>query len=185
MATEREKMLSGELYDSGDHDLVAERFACRILTKQYNDSAPDEEEKRNEILKKLLEKKGDKVNIEPPFRCDYGNNITIGDRTYMNFDTIILDCAKVTIGEDCLFGPGCKIITATHPMDYKIRKNFGKELAKEIKIGNDCFFGAGCIILPGVTIGNNVVVGAGSVVTKDVPSGIVVCGNPAKYLKDL
>ncbi|ORX63996.1 transferase hexapeptide repeat-containing protein, partial [Anaeromyces robustus] len=170
MATEKEKMLAGELYDSGDKQLVQERLECRKVLKKFNDAEPEEVEKRAEYCRNLFKKFGKDAYIEPPFRCDYGSNISMGDRSYMNFDTIVLDVCEVTIGEDCLFGPGCRIITATHPLDYRVRKNFGKEYGKPIKIGNDCFFGANCTILPGVTIGDRVVVGAGSVVTKNVES---------------
>lgn len=183
MATEKEKMLAGELYDSGDAQLKKERLECRKVLKVYNDSDPEEFEKRDQLFKKLFKNFGKDAYIEPPFRCDYGSNISMGDRSYMNFDAIVLDVCEVTIGEDCLFGPGCRIITASHPLDYRARKNFGKEFGKPIKIGNDCFIGANVTILPGITIGDRVVIGAGSVVTKNIESDSIAVGNPAKVIR--
>jgi len=185
MSTEKEKMIAGELYLSSDKQLVEERLQCRKVIKKFNDAEPEEIEKRTEICKNLFKHFGEDAYIEPPFHCDYGYNISMGNRSYMNFDTIVLDVCEVKIGEDTLFGPGCRIITATHPLDYKSRKFGGRELGKPVTIGNDCFIGANVTILPGITIGDRVVIGAGSVVTKNVESDTVVCGNPAKVLKKL
>jgi len=140
--------------------------------------------KRVEYCKKLFKNFGEQSYIEPPFHCDYGYNINIGKRCIFNFNNIILDCGKVTIGDDCLFSPNCNIITVTQPVNYKARKN-GMEYTKPIKIGNDCFFGAGSMILPGVTIGDRVITGAGSVIINDVPSDCIVSGNPAKIIKKI
>lgn len=132
--TEKEKMLSGELYDFNDEILRQERFRCRKIMKIFNDSDPEEEAARSILLLELFGKFGNNSYIEPPFHCDYGGNIYFGDRVYMNFDCIILDCGNVIVGDDCLFGPACKIITPTHPLDFNMRKDFGPELARPVKV---------------------------------------------------
>ncbi|OUM60562.1 hypothetical protein PIROE2DRAFT_13643 [Piromyces sp. E2] len=175
--TEKEKMIIGETYNYNDPQLKRERIECRRILKKINDSDPEEEEKREEFFKKLFKKFGKQSYIEPPFRCDYGSNISIGDRCSINFNLTILDCTYVTIGNNCLFGPDCKIIAVTHPL---VEREFEKELTLPVKIGNDCFIGAGTIILPGVTIGDKVVIGAGSVISTNIESNSIVSGNPAK-----
>lgn len=182
--TEKEKMLLGELYNAADPQLVAEHRWARNLTKELNDSNDDEQIKRQQILTMLFGFVGSNVVIEPPFYCDYGTNIHIGSDVFLNFNCIILDCARVEIGNKVLFGPNVQLYTATHPLDYQIRRT-GLELAKPIRIGADVWVGGGSIVCPGVTIGERAVIGAGSVVTKDVPAGVLAVGNPCKVVRAL
>ncbi|ORX50048.1 isoleucine patch superfamily-like protein [Piromyces finnis] len=154
------------------------------IIKDIDKLEADDYKTRIKYFEKLFKKFGKGSYIEPPFHCDYGYNVSIGNRSMFNVFNVILDCGPVTIGNDCLFSPGCQIITVTHSLDYKERKN-GIEYTKPVKIGNDCFFGAGCIVLPGVTIGDRVVIAAGSVVSTDIESDCVVGGNPAKVLRKL
>lgn len=183
--TEKQKMLAGELYRAFDAELEAERTAAHALVARFNE-APDAAG-RAALLSDLLG--GFPADapplIEPKFRCDYGKNITLGRHFYANFDCCILDCNRVTIGDDVFFAPGVQVYTASHPIDPVLRGNYlnGLEIAKPVKIGNRCWLGGCAIILPGVSIGNDCVVGAGSVVTKDVADGLVVAGNPARVIK--
>ncbi|KAJ6635631.1 Maltose O-acetyltransferase [Pseudolycoriella hygida] len=187
--SEKERMLAGYPYKPFDAELTRDRLHVRRLIRQYNSSEIDEEDKRQELLKSILHPscKDKKVFIEPNFRVDYGYNIVVGNNLQMNFDCVILDCARVTIGDNCLMAPGVHIYAATHPLEAQYRKDDENyyELAKPVTIGNNCWLGGHCTIVPGVVIGDNVVVGAGSVVTKDVPSNVVVAGNPAKIIRYL
>lgn len=180
--TEKEKMLAGELYDAQDPQLVAERRRARGLVARLNASADAERELRASILRELLGAVGEGVWIEPPFFCDYGGNIRLGDRVFFNFNCVVLDVARVTIGSDTMFGPAVQIYTATHPMDFQLRRA-GQEFGKPVTIGSDVWVGGGAIILPGVTIGARSVIGAGSVVTKDVPEGAFAAGNPCRVVR--
>jgi maltose O-acetyltransferase len=183
--TEKEKMIAGELYNAEDPELKEGRKTCRVLLRKYNASTDDEEETRLEILTKLLGKTtNNKIKLEPPFYCDYGYNIFAGENFYMNFDCVILDCARVDIGDNVLCGPKVQIYTATHPLEAEERIK-GAEFAKPIKIGNNVWIGGGAIICPGVTIGDNTTIGAGSVVTKDIPSDVLAAGVPCKVIKKL
>jgi maltose O-acetyltransferase len=182
--TEREKMLSGQLYRASDEELVSMRKAARRLLEAYNASMVDEAEKRNEILKKLFGKVSHTTEIEPPFYCDYGSNIFAGDRLYMNFGCVVLDCNKVLIGNNVLFGPYVQVYTAYHPVDPEIRLS-GLELASPVRIGNNVWIGGGAIIGSGVTIGDNTTIGAGSVVLRDVPPGVMAAGSPCRVIKKL
>lgn len=184
MSTEKEKMLNGELYDASDPELVAERKHARALTRRYERTAADEDEKRRELMEDLLGSLGEACFIEPPFRCDYGFNIHVGEDFYANFDCVILDVCRVDIGRNCLVGPGVHIYTATHPLaaDERIK---GPEYGKPVTIGDNVWIGGGAVINPGVTVGDDAVVGSGTVVTEDVPDGVVVQGNPATVVKDL
>jgi maltose O-acetyltransferase len=182
---ERKEMKAGLPYSSMIPDLVYDRMECKSFLDKFNSTGGNDTLKRSNMLKPFFKSVGKNVFIERPFTCEYGYNISMGDDCFMNYDCIILDNAEVTIGKHCLFGPRCQLITATHPTDYKQRKGFRGDIAKPIRIGNECFFGASVIVVPGVTIGDNVVVGAGSVVTKDIPSNTIVCGNPAKPIKQL
>ncbi|WP_018615125.1 sugar O-acetyltransferase [Segetibacter koreensis] len=184
MSTEKQKMLSGELYDATDQQLVNERRQARLLFKQFNDTTDDQQELRQQILKELIPSQGIGLWIEPPFFCDYGSNISVGDKVFFNFNCIVLDVMKVTIGSNVLFGPSVQIYTATHPMNWKERAS-GLEFAKPITIGSDVWIGGGVIICPGVTIGSRSVIGAGSVVTKDIPDDVFAAGNPCKPKKAL
>lgn len=182
MKTQKEYMLSGECYFSGDEQLTAERLIARNLIYSYNKTVPDEEELKYDILKKLLGSIGKSIVIEPTFRCDYGYNIHVGENFYANFDCVMLDVCRIEIGDNCLLAPGVHIYTATHPLDPELRLK-GLESGKPVRIGDNVWIGGRAIINPGVTIGNNVVVASGSVVTKDIPDNVVVGGNPAKIIK--
>lgn len=182
---ELKKMLAGEYYNALDPKLVEMRQNCRSLTREFNSTTELEEEKRKSILKQLLGKIGDdNAVIEPPFRCDYGSNITVGKNFYMNFNCIILDVCSVTIGDNVMIAPNVQIYAATHPIDAKERIS-GLEYGKQITIGDNVWLGGSCVICPGVSIGKNSVVGAGAVVVKDVPPNVVVAGNPAKIIKQV
>jgi len=184
MKTEKEKMLSGELYNPSDSHLSDERSAARMLCKKYNDSSDEEVLLRKEILRKLIGGYGKGLVVEPPFYCDYGSNISVGEKVYFNFNCVVLDVNKVTIGSNTLFGPNVQLYTATHPLDYKSRAEM-LEAGKSIIIGSDVWFGGGVIVCPGVTIGDRCVIGAGSVVTKDIPPDTMAAGNPCKVIKQL
>ena len=184
MPTEREKMLAGDWYVSADPDLVAARVRARQLVQRYNATAPDllARPDRRAILELLVGGCGESVTIEPPFHCDYGDNITLGDEVFINFQCVFLDCAAITIGAQAQLGPAVQLYTATHPMDAAERAS-GIEAAHPIVIGARAWIGGGTIVLPGVTIGADTVVGAGSVVTRDLPPGVVAVGNPCRVLR--
>ncbi|WP_374822105.1 sugar O-acetyltransferase [Aerosakkonema sp. BLCC-F183] len=182
--TEKEKMLAGELYLAADAELVADRKRARRLSRVYNNTTEEETEKRTQILTELFAKVGANVEIEPPFYCDYGSNTYVGDKFYMNFGCVILDCNKVEIGDSVLCGPYVQIYTASHPISPEIRL-CGKELAASVKIGNNVWLGGNVIICPGVTIGDNTTIGAGSVVVKDIPANVVAVGNPCQIIRNL
>jgi maltose O-acetyltransferase len=182
--TERERMLRGLLYLPYDPELVEERMRARRLVQAFNDSPSDDAEQRTRILGQLLGGCGQRVIIEPPFRCDYGTHITIGDDTFVNFNCVVLDCAAIRIGARVLIAPGVQILAATHPLDIATRRS-GRELARPVTIGDDVWLGAGVIVNPGVTIGDGSVIGSGSVVVSDVPSNVVAVGNPCRVLRAL
>jgi len=182
--SEKEKMLSGVLYDASDPQLVQERKHARILCMKLNTLSPDQINERDAILYELLGRHGKNLTIEPPFYCDYGSNISLGDSVYFNYNCVILDVNTVEIGDRVLIGPNVQIYPATHPIQSGIRSS-GLELGKPIKIGSDVWIGGGAIILPGVTIGDKTVIGAGSVVTKDLPGHVVAAGNPCRIIKDI
>lgn len=182
--TEKQKMLAGEYYDAADSQLVAERLACRQLLHQFNHSDPSQGSERKAILLKLLGSTGEKFYIELPFWCDYGTNIEVGNNFYANFACTFLDVAGIKFGDDVKLGPGVQIYTATHPLDPELRKT-GVEYGKSISVGNNVWIGGNAVLCPGISIGDNSVVAAGSVVTKDVPADVVVGGNPAKIIKSL
>ncbi len=182
--SEREKMLRGELYDAEDPELAAARRRCRALLRRLNDSRDEEEGLRRDVFRKLFGAHGAQLWIEPPFYCDYGTNITIGDRVYFNFNCVVLDPAEVRVGDDVLFGPAVQLYTATHPISWKNRRT-RKESARPIEIGSDVWIGGGAIVQPGVAIGERSVIGAGSVVTKDVPSDVFAAGNPCRVVREV
>jgi maltose O-acetyltransferase len=181
MPSELEKMLAGELYDPLDPDLVARRARARELCRALDATSEPEQEERRRILRALLGSGGGSAWIEPPFRCDYGSNLHLGERVFFNFQCVVLDVAKVTIGDFTLFGPAVQIYTATHPMNAALRR--ARELARPVAIGSDVWVGGAAIILPGVTIGSRSVIGAGSVVTRDVPEGVFAAGNPCRVVR--
>jgi len=182
MPTEREKMVGGELYIASDPELTAAREHARELTRAFNSVADEGERQR--ILAALFAGAGPRLWIEPPFFCDYGFNITLGENVFFNFNCVILDCAPVTIGSNVLFGPAVQIYTASHPMSAAERRA-SLEFARPITIGDDCWIGGGALILPGATIGARTVVGAGSVVTRDLPPDTFAAGNPARVIREL
>ncbi|MDQ0458688.1 sugar O-acetyltransferase [Clostridium sardiniense] len=182
--TEKEKMLSGNLYMANDEELRRDNKKSRMLTRLFNNSTEEQIQYRKELLKELFEKTGENLYIEPPFRCDYGCHISVGNNFYANYDCIIVDVCKVEIGENVLFGPRVGIYTAGHPIDAEIRDT-GLEFGKPVKIGNSVWVGGSTVINPGVTIGNNVVIGSGSVVTKDIPDNVVAAGNPCRVLRQI
>ena len=184
MKTEKEKMLAGELYNPADSHLSDERRNARLLSKKYNDSTDEEVLLRKEILRKLIGGYSKGLVIEPPFYCDYGSNISVGEKVYFNFNCVVLDVNKVTIGSNTLFGPNVQIYTALHPMDHKGREAM-LESGVAVSIGSDVWVGGGAIICPGVTIGNRSVIGAGSVVTRDIPADTFAAGNPCKVIRKL
>lgn len=177
-------MLSGELYNALDEELSQERLKARLLIKALNDSGEDKVEKRKKILCELLPHAGADLWLQPPFFCDYGSNIYTGDNVFFNFNCIVLDVMPVTIGSRTLFGPNVQIYTATHPMEHEQRA-LGLEFARPITIGEDVWIGGSAVICPGVTIGDRSVIGAGSVVTRDIPSDVFAAGNPCKMIRKL
>jgi maltose O-acetyltransferase len=184
MVTEKEKMLAGEMYDATDPQLTAERQRARDLCKSFNASHGHEQELRDRIIGELFGNAGDAIWIEPPFFCDYGANITLGSQVFFNFNCVILDPAPVLIGSNVLFGPAVQICTAAHPMSAAERRT-GREFARPIEIGSDVWAGAGAIICPGVRIGSRSVIGAGSVVTRDIPTDVFASGNPCRVIRRL
>ena len=183
MKTEKEKMLAGELYNAQDPQLLAERQRAQQLFQELN-ATPADQPARARLLRELLPHAGTELGLTSPFYCDYGTNITLGDQVYFNFNCTILDVAAVTIGSRTLFGPGVQVYTATHPLDYQERAT-GLEYAKPISIGADVWVGGGAIICPGVSIGDRAVIGAGSVVTKDIPADTLAAGNPCRVIRVL
>lgn len=184
MKTEKEKMLAGELYNAMDPELAAGRRRARLLVKRLNDSGDDEGELRRGLLQELFGGAGANLWIEPPFFCDYGSNITVGDNVFFNFNCVVLDVAPVTIGGGTMFGPAVQIYTATHPIEAHERRK-GLEAGQAIRIGEEVWVGGGAIILPGVTIGDRSVIGAGAVVTRDVPPDVFAAGNPCRVVREL
>jgi maltose O-acetyltransferase len=182
--TEKEKMLAGELYHATDPQLLSERRRARELLQALNASTDGQRELRLDVIRRLFGAAGEGVWLEPPFFCDHGSNIRLGERVFFNFNCVVLDVARVTIGSDTLFGPAVQIYTATHPLDASVRRQ-GLEAGKPVVIGADVWVGGGAIILPGVTIGARSVIGAGSVVTKDVPEGVFAAGNPCRVIRAL
>lgn len=180
---EEEKMLSGELYNSNDEQLVKKLMKAKKLCNKYNNLDFENMKKGKEIIKKLLSRVGNEFVIMPNFYCDYGFNIEIGENFYSNHNLVILDANKVIFGDNVQIGPNCGFYTSGHPLDKETRKEL--EFAKPIKIGNDVWFGGNVCVMPGVTIGDNTVIGAGSVVTKDIPSNVVAVGNPCRVIKQL
>jgi maltose O-acetyltransferase len=171
-------MLAGELYLAGDPELVAERARCERLMRAYN-ADPEET-----VLRELLGPVGKNPDIRPPFYCDYGYNITLGDDVFLNFNCVILDVVSVTIGDRAQIASGVQILTADHPLDAEGRAS-GREFGRPITVGDDVWLGGGAILCPGVTIGRASVIGAGSVVTKDIPTGVVAVGNPCRVVREI
>ncbi len=183
MSSEREKMLAGELYDPFDPELAAARGRARDLCQTLNATREADADARRAILRDLFGRGGDTVWMQPPFFCDYGTNIELGARVFFNFNCVVLDVCPVRIGDYTLFGPGVQILTPVHPMNAELRRR--EEYGKPIDIGSDVWVGGGALILPGVRVGARSVIGAGSVVTRDVPAGVFAAGNPCRVIRDI
>lgn len=182
--TEKEKMLAGELYKSWDEELIHERSRARQITYSLNQTKDTEDHYRKQLIQDLLGTIEGEIGLEPPFYCDYGYNIHVGEGFFANFNCVFLDVCSIRIGKRVLLGPNVQLYTATHPMDRETRAS-GLESGKPITIGDDVWIGGHAVINPGVTIGDNVVIGSGAVVTKDVPSNVFVGGNPAKIIRQV
>jgi maltose O-acetyltransferase len=182
--TEREKMLANEPYIANDPELEEMMLKAQTLLHTFNLSLPTESQKRREIIRSLFGSVGQKFDIRPPFYCDYGCHIYVKENLFINYDCMILDCNEVLIGSNVMFAPKVQIYTAYHPVDVEMRR-VALEMAAPITIGDDVWLGGGVIVCPGVTIGNNTTIGAGSVVTKDIPANVVAVGNPCKVLRRL
>lgn len=183
MAFERDHMLAGELYDPLDAELVAARRRARDLCRVLNATAETDPEERRRILLELFGRGGDTVWMQPPFFCDYGSNIELGERVFFNFNCVVLDVCPVRIGSYTLFGPGVQVLTPMHPMNARQRRS--REFGRPVEIGSDVWVGGGAIILPGVRVGDGAVIGAGSVVARDVPAGVLAAGNPCRIIREI
>ncbi len=180
--TEKEKMLAGELYDSSDPELKDLRDRARKLCEEYCRTPGDDRARQTHLLDALLGGHGTHVHVEPTVWFDYGFNTKVGENFYCNHDCVFLDCNEIIFGDNVLIGPQCGFYAATHPIDPAVRRS-GLEYARPIKVGSNVWFGGGVKVLPGVTIGDNCVIGAGAVVTHDIPAGSVAVGNPAEVIK--
>ena len=183
MKAEREKMIGGELYNALDPALVAERDRASELCQKLNASREADREMRRELLLKLFGRGGDSVWLRPPFFCDYGSNIELGKRVFFNFNCIVLDVCKVSIGDFSQLGSGVQILTPLHPLNANLRRE--QEYGAPVTLGSDVWIGSGAIILPGVTIGSRTVVGAGSVVSRSLPENILAVGNPCRIIRSI
>lgn len=182
--TNKEKMMTGRMYETDTDELYNERMKAKELCRKLGNTSYKNTKKHDQIIKQLFGKTKGKFKVMAPFYCDYGYNIEIGENFYINHGGVILDCAKVTFGDNVFIGPQCGFYGANHPVEYQER-NKGIENAKPITIGNNVWIGGGAIILSGVTIGDNTVIGAGSVVTKDIPPNVVAVGNPCKVIREI
>jgi len=183
MRTEREKMLAGELYDALDADLALARNRARDLCQTLNASREGDTEVRRFLTSQIFGKGGDTVWVQPPFFCDYGSNIELGERVFFNFNCVVLDVCRVSIGDFTLFGPAVQILTPMHPLNAELRRK--QEYGKPVEIGSDVWVGGGALILPGVRIGSRSVIGAGSVVTRDIPDRVFAAGNPCRVIREI
>ena len=183
MRSEREKMLAGELYDPLDAELARARSRARDLCQDLNATREADNAGRRRILEELFGAGGGSVWMQPPFFCDYGSNIALGKKCFFNFNCVILDVCRVTIGDYVFFGPAVQIYTATHPLDAELRRT--QEFGKPVKIGSDVWIGGGAIVCPGVSIGSRSVIGAGSVVTRDIPPDVLAVGNPCRVIREI
>ncbi|MFJ3460043.1 sugar O-acetyltransferase [Achromobacter spanius] len=177
--TQKQRMLAGELYTAADDEIQADQLAASAWMKRYNALLGEPPEQWHALLRERLASVGEGALIRPPFHCDYGYNISLGANVFMNFNCVILDVVQVTIGEGTQIGPAVQIYTADHPHDAEQRRAM-LEFGRPVHIGKQVWIGGGAIILPGVTVGDDAIIGAGSVVTRDVPAGAKVVGNPAR-----
>ncbi len=182
--SQRERMLAGDLYIADDAELARESRRAAELYTAFNASSPHDADARRRILAELLGSFGDGSEIRPPFYCDYGYQTHIGAGTFLNFSVVALDVARITIGDDVQIGPLVQLLTPTHPVDAELRRAKW-EAAEPIAIGDNVWLGGGVIVCPGVTIGEDTVVGAGAVVTRDLPAGVVAAGVPARVIREL
>lgn len=182
-SSERQKMLAGQLYDPGDPELVAARARARDLCQDLNATREAQQAERRKILRDLFGAGGETAWMQPPFFCDYGTNIELGERVYFNFNCVVLDVCRVSIGSFTLFGPAVQIYTPLHPLDAELRRR--QEYGKPVEIGSDVWVGGGALILPGVRIGSRAVIGAGSVVTRDIPDAVFAAGNPCRVIRQI
>jgi maltose O-acetyltransferase len=180
----KERMLRGELYIADDLELLADHARAQELLERYNATSHTEQDERDRLLRELLGEVGEGVVVKPPFRCDYGSQISIGAGTFVNYGCVILDVVPVRIGAACQIATGVQLLAATHPVDPEPRRA-GWEFGKPITIGDNVWLGGGVIVCPGVTIGDDTVVGAGAVVTRDLPARVVAAGNPARVLRTI
>jgi len=180
--TERDKMLAGQLYDPYEPELVDARLRAKRLCAQLN-ASPESDPARCDLLRQLFGSGGGTVGVTSPFHCDYGSNIELGEKVFFNFNCVVLDVCKVTIGSFTLLGPAVQVYTPLHPMDAASRRK--EEYGEPVTIGTDVWVGGGAIILPGVTIGDRAVIGAGSVVTRDVPPDVFAAGNPCRVIREI
>ena len=183
MNTEHQKMLAGELYDPTDPELVSARAHARDLCQALNATREAEAQERRKILHELFGAGGDTVWMQPPFSCDYGVNIKLGERVFFNFNCVVLDVCPVLIGSFSLFRPAVQIYTPMHPLNTELRRR--EEFGRPVAIGSDVWVGGGAIILPGVRIGSRAVIGAGSVVTRDIPESVFAAGNPCRVVREI
>jgi len=181
---QKERMLAELPYKAWMDGLHEERIACKVKIQEYNTCRADDFDRKEKLLRGILGKAGEDVWIEPPFFCDYGYNIEVGDFFYANYNCIILDVAKVIIGDNVMFAPNVAIYTAGHPIHSESRSS-GYEYGIGITIGNNVWIGGNTVINPGVTIGDNTVIGAGSVVTKDIPANVIAMGIPCKVIREI
>ena len=183
MRSEMDKMLAGELYDPMDPELVRGRDRARDLCQDLNATREAQQDERRRILRELFGSGGETVWMQPPFFCDYGTYILLGERVFFNFNCVVLDVCPVQIGSFTLFGPAVQVYTPMHPFNAEQRRR--EEFGKPVDIGSDVWVGGGAIILPGVRIGHRAVIGAGSVVTRDVPEGVFAAGNPCRVVREI
>ena len=184
LPSQMEKMLAGEFYVADDPELYAAHLRTQTVLARFNVTPADAIEDRRTMLVDLFANFGEGSILKPTLRCDYGFNISVGERTFINFDCVLLDCNRIVIGGEVQFAPGVHVYTATHPLDAKQRRS-GVEFARPVTIGDGVWLGGGAIVCPGVTIGENTVVGAGSVVVKDLPSSVLAVGSPCRVIRQL
>lgn len=182
--TEQEKMCAGNLYNPADSKLKQDRINAREIVFQLNQLSPSQQAEKTALFNQLFHTTQTEFHIELPFRCDYGYNIRLGQNFYANYNCTMLDCAKITIGENVMFAPNVSLFTAAHPIDPELR-NSGIEFAMPIVIGDNVWIGGNTVVMPNVTIGNNVVIGAGSVVNKNIPDNCIAVGNPCRVLRQI
>lgn len=191
--TEADKMLAGKIYDTSDKEIAKQRLAAHRLSKAYNDTCEEEETKRKEILDQLLPNRGTGTYVQGPVQFDYGIYTTMGENCYVNFNFTVLDCCPVKIGDNVFFGPNCMLATPVHPLlgeERRLRVKedgtvYDLEYAKPITIGNDCWLASNVVVCGGVTIGDGCVIGAGSVVTRDIPANSFAAGNPCRIIRQI